>query len=118
MKDKCIALASANKDMVADSIIAKELASGALTEETQDARKEELVAKSMKELSELQKEVEAGDARAPRTPAQVTSPVKVDDNNDGNGIADTNNKETSDNNADAKKTVDDFAKDIVGKLFK
>ena len=118
MKDKCIALASANKDMVADSIIAKELASGALTEEAQDARKEELAAKSMKELAELQKEVEAGDAKAPRTPAQVTSPVKVDDNNDGNGIADTNNKETSDNNADAKKTVDDFAKDIVGKLFK
>ena len=117
MKEKCMALAAANKEMVADGIIAKELASGSLTQENQDARKEELVAKSMKELNELQKETEAGDAKAePRTPAKVTSPVKVDDNNDNNGNADVN-KVTTDNNA-AKKTVDDFAKDIVGKLFK
>jgi TolA-binding protein len=116
MKDKCMTLASANKELVADSIIAKELIAGSVTEETKDARKEELVAKSMKELAELQKEAEAGDAKTPRTPAQVTSPVKVDDNNDDNGKADVN-KETTDNNA-AKKTVDDFAKDIVGKLFR
>ena len=115
MKDKCLALASANKEMVADNIISKELANGSLTEENKDARKEELVAMSMKELADLQKEAEAGDAKTPRTPAQVTSPVKVDDNQNSNGSADAN-KETTDNNA-AKKTVDDFANDIVGKLF-
>lgn len=117
MKDKCMALATANKEMVADGIIAKELASGSLTEDAKDSRKEELIAKSMKELSELQKEAEAGDSKTPRQPAQVASPVKVDDNQDSNGSADASNKETTDNNA-AKKTVDDFAKDIVGKLFK
>lgn len=114
MKDKCMALATANKELVADSIIAKELVGGKVTEETKDARKDELMAKSMKELTELQKD--SVEEKAPRTPAQVTSPVKVDDNNGDNGNADVN-KETTDNNA-AKKTVDDFAKDIVGKLFK
>jgi TolA-binding protein len=114
MKDKCMALATANKELVADSIIAKELVGGKVTEETKDARKDELMAKSMKELAELQKD--SVEEKAPRTPAQVTSPVKVDDNNGDNGNADVN-KETTDNNA-AKKTVDDFAKDIVGKLLR
>ena len=119
MKDKCLALATANKELVADGIIAKELASGSLTKENQDARKEELVSKSMKELNELQKEVEAGDSKAPRTPAQVASPAlanpEKDTNKDSNGSADANIK-TTDNNA--AKNLDDFAKDIVGKLFK
>ena len=114
MKDKCIALATANKELVADGIIAKELAGGKVTEETKDARKEELMAKSMKELAELQKD--SVEEKTPRTPAQVASPVKVDDNNGDNGNADVN-KVTTDNNV-AKKTVDDFANVIVGKLFK
>lgn len=117
MKDKCMALATANKELVADSIIAKELASGSLTDETKDARKAELVAKSMKELNEMQKEVDTSDSKETRQPAQVASPVKVSDNEDGNGKTADVNKKTSDDNA-AKKTVDDFAQDIVGKLFK
>jgi hypothetical protein len=117
MKDKCMALATANKELVADSIIAKELASGSLTDETKDARKAELVAKSMKELNEMQKEADTSDSKETRQPAQVASPVKVSDNEDGNGKTADVNKKTSDDNA-AKKTVDDFAQDIVGKLFK
>ena len=116
-KDKCMALATSNKEMVIDNIIAKELVSGSLTEETKDSRKEELIAKSMKELAEMQKQTE--DAKAPRTPAQVTNPTLANtekDNKDSNGSADASNKETANNNA-AKKTVDDFANDIVGKLF-
>lgn len=118
MKDKCLALATANKELVADGIIAKELVGGKVTDETKDARKEELMAKSMKELAELQKD-SVDEEKAPRTPAQVTNPSLANpekDNNDSNGSADAN-KVTTDNNA-AKKTVDDFAKDIVGKLFK
>lgn len=117
MKEKCMTLATANKELVADGIIAKELASGALTEENKDSRKEELVAKSMKELNDLSKET--SDSKQQRTPAQVTNPTLANpdkDSKDSNGTADTH-KETTDNNA-AKKTVDDFAKDIVGKLFK
>lgn len=119
MKDKCLTLASANKELVADSIIAKELAAGKTTEESKDSRKEALVAMSMKELSDLQKETETGDsAKSSRTPAQVTNPSLANtdkDNKDSNGSADAN-KQTTDNKA--KKTVDDFAKDIVGKLMK
>lgn len=114
MKDKCMALATANKELVADSIIAKEN----IDDGNKDARKEELMAMSMKDLNKLAEEQTTEDSKEPRTPANVTSPIKVDDNNDSNGSADANNKETSDRNADAKKTVDDFAKDIVGKLFK
>jgi len=116
MKDKCLALATANKELVADGIIAKEIAAGTLKDEEKDARKEALVAMSMKDLNKLAEEQTTTDSKEVRKPAQVTSPVKVDDNKDSNGSADTN-KETTDNNA-AKKTVDDFANDIVGKLFK
>ena len=116
MKDKCMALATANKELVADGIIAKELASGVLTQETKDARRDELLGKSMKELNDMQKEADTTDSKEQRQPAQVTSPVKVSDNNDDNGKTADANKETSDDNA-AKKTVDDFAQDIVGKLF-
>ena len=115
MKEKCLTLATANKELVADSIIVKELATGSLTEENKDSRKEELVAMSMKELTELQKDTT--DSKTQRTPAQVASPVKVDDNKDSNGSADANKQKTTDSK-NAKKTVDDFANDIVGKLFK
>lgn len=116
MKEKCMTLASANKELVADGIVAKELASGSLTEDAKDARKQELVAKSMKELNELQKEADTSDSKETRQTAQVASPIKVSDNDNDNGKAADANKETSDDNA-AKKTVDDFAQDIVGKLF-
>lgn len=116
MKDKCLALATANKELVADGIIAKEMAAGTLKEDGKDARKEELVAMSMKDLNKLAEEQTTADSNTVREPAKVTSPVKVDDNKDSNGSADAN-KETTDNKA-AKKTVDDFANDIVGKLFK
>ena len=119
MKEKCMTLATANKELVADSIIAKEMASNSLAEENKDSRKEELLSKSMKELNELQKENKADDNKQVREPAQVTNPTLANpdkDTNDNNGSADVNKKPTDNNNA--KKTVDDFAKDIVGKLLK
>lgn len=115
-KDKCMALATANKELVADGIIAKEIAGGKLQEDGKDARREELIAMSMKDLNKLSEESVTKDA-APRTPAQVTNPTLANpdkENKDSNGTADTD-KSPTDN--DAKKTVDDFANDIVGKLF-
>lgn len=117
LKDKCMTLATANKELVADGIIAKELAAGKVKDEEKDARKEELLAMSMKDLNKLSEEEVVKDA-APRTPAQVTNPTLANpdkDNKDSNGTADTH-KETTDSK-EAKKTVDDFANDIVGKLF-
>lgn len=115
MKEKCVVLATTNKELVVDSIIAKE----SLTEENKDSRREELLGKSMKELNDLQKENETQDTKANRTLANVSNPTLANtqkDNKDSNGKADVN-KETTDNNT-AKKTVEDFANDIVGKLFK
>ncbi len=119
MKDKCLALATVNKELVADSIIAKEIAAGTIKEDAKDTRKEELVAMSMKDLNKLSEEQSTADSNTVRKPAKVTNPTLANpekNTSDSNGSADAN-KETTDNKA-AKKTVDDFANDIVGKLFK
>lgn len=120
LKDKCLALASANKELVADGIIAKELVAGKTTNETKDTRKEELLAMSMKDLNKLSEETVAEDSKQTRNPAHVTSPTLANNessNKDSNGSADTNKTATEDNNK-AKKTVDDFAQDIVSKLVR
>lgn len=116
-KEKCITLASANKELVAESIIEKEIAAGKVQKDSADSRKEELVAMSMKDLNKLKEEQVTKDETTPRTPAQVANPTLANpDVNDSNGSADANKKTTDDNKA--KKTVDDFAKDIVSKLMK
>jgi hypothetical protein len=116
-KEKCVTLATANKELVADGIIAKEIEAGKLQEDAKDDRKKELVAMSMKDLNKLAEEEVAKDAATPRTPAQVTNPTLANpETKDSNGSADANKKTTDDNRA--KKTVDDFAKDIVSKLVK
>lgn len=117
-QEKCMALATANKELVADSIMSKEeLKDNA----AKDARKEELMAMSMKDLNKLMEESTTKDFKEqPRTPAQVTNPTLAnpEDNKDSNGSADTDKKTADSKKVDAKTTVDDFAKDIVGKLFK
>jgi hypothetical protein len=68
---------------------------------------------SMKELNDLS----AKDAKPEtRTPAQVANPTLA---NPDKNASDSRNADAK-NNADkkAKKTVDDFANEIVGKLIK
>lgn len=117
LQDKCMALATANKELVADSVIKQEIEKNILQEDNKDARKQELIALSMKDLNKVAEEVAAKDA-APRTPVQVENPTlanpEKDEVTDSNGTADT---DKSTNNTKAKTTVDDFANDIVGKLF-
>ena len=117
-QEKCMALATANKELVADSIMSKE----ELKDDTaKDTRKKELMAMSMKDLNKLMEESIAKDSKEqPRTPAQVTNPTLAnpEDNKDSNGSADTDKKTADSKKTDTKSTVDDFAKDIVGKLFK
>ena len=117
-QEKCMALATANKELVADSIMSKE----ELKDDTaKDTRKKELMAMSMKDLNKLMEESTANDSKEqPRTPAQVTNPTLAnpEDNKDSNGSADTDKKTADSKKTDTKSTVDDFAKDIVGKLFK
>ena len=114
-KEKCITLATANKELVADSIITKEN----VEDDKKEARKEELLAMSMKDLNKLAEETKVNDDIQHRTPVSVQNPTLANpdkDNKDSNGNADTNKQTTDDNKA--KKTVDDFAKDIVSKLVK
>ena len=117
-QEKCMALATANKELVADSIMSKE----ELKDDTaKDTRKKELMAMSMKDLNKLMEESTAKDSKEQqRIPAQVTNPTLAnpEDNKDSNGSADTDKKTADSKKTDTKSTVDDFAKDIVGKLFK
>ena len=118
LADSKSALEKANKELVADSIMSKE----ELKDDTaKDTRKKELMAMSMKDLNKLMEESTAKDSKEqPRTPAQVTNPTLAnpENNKDSNGSADTDKKTADSKKTDTKSTVDDFAKDIVGKLFK
>lgn len=115
LKDKCLALATANKELVADSIIAKEQ----VADDKIEDRKKELMELSMKELNKLVEDSSAKDDIQHRQPAQVQNPSLANpekNNKDSNGSTDTDKKTTTDNRA--KKTVDDFAQDIIGKLVR
>ena len=117
-QEKCMTLATANKELVSDSIMSKE----DLKDDTaKDTRKKELMAMSMKDLNKLMEESTTKDSKEQqRTPAQINNPTLAnpEDNKDSNGSADTDKKTTDNKKSDVKATVDDFAKDIVGKLFK
>lgn len=117
LQDKCIALATANKELVADSLLANESFEN---DAAKDARKKELMAMSMKDLNKLAESATATDTQR-RTPGKVTNPtmagedpVKDDSSGSGTNTATDSNK----NNNKPAKTVDDFAQDIVGKLLR
>lgn len=111
LKDKCVTLATANKEIVADSIIEKEK----VAEDKKESRKEELMKLSMKELNDLFSK----DSAKPevRQMAKVDNPTLA--NSDAKDAANSGNANSKDNaDKKAKKTVDDFANEIVGKLIK
>ena len=111
MKDKCIALAVSNKELVADSIIQTELTTGTIKEDTKDSRKEELIAMSMKDLNAVM--AKSVDSAPQRQLAKVDNPtLSIDDNIASNGIADTHKT------TDSVKTINNFADDIIKKLVK
>ena len=112
-KDKCITLASTNKELIADGIIKKEK----IADDKKEARKAELLAMSMKDLNKLAEESDTTNNQ-PRTPASVSSPALSlnDDLNVGKDGDESHKKQAV--NVKAKKTVDDFAQDIVNKLVK
>ena len=113
-KQRCVALATANKEVVVDSIIAKE------TFDNDDAkaeRRKDLMVKSMKELKTINADTQQ--ATVQRTQASVKSPcLAVDDpvsNGDNNNVTDTNTNNKLDNQI---KTVDDAAQEVIKRLFK
>lgn len=115
LKEKCIALATANKEMIADGIIEKEIAGNTIAEDAKDSRKEELMKMSVKELNALASDMAKQQAApAPREQAQAQNPTLATEDSNGSDV-DTN--KTADNSK-TKRTVDDFANEIVGKLIK
>lgn len=111
-KEKCVALAEANKGMIIDAYVAKEISVGVIKEDAADARKEELKKMSMKEIDSLE-EPKAAEQK-PREQATVTSPVLSElDSNEAGSKSSAPEAGTADN----LKSVDDYANDIVSKLF-
>jgi len=113
MKDMCLSLATSNKEMVIDNIVSNENASGKLAEDKMAERKTELLAQSMKELNKALEDSKK--VQAPRTPVSVPNPTLAN-NEDSNSHKETEANTIADNKG-AKRNVDDFAKDIVSKLF-
>lgn len=112
-KDKCIALATLNKELIADNVIRAEVLAGSLKEDATDSRKEELLAMSMKDLNAIT--IEGTDTTTQRQPAHVDNPtLPTDDANDSNSKAADTHKKTT----DSIKTIDDFTNDVIKKLVK
>lgn len=117
-KDKCMTLALANKELMVDNIIMKENTASDKIEE----RKNELMEKSAKELEALADNINSS-TQVPeqRHQASVQPPTfgvdGKDARNDDDSSGNTDVKDDADT-GHARKTVEDFANEIVGKLYK
>lgn len=130
MKDQCITLALANKKYVADSVIELEIQKGQLEDAKKEDRSKELLGKSMKDLNAMLEDLKTKDSTKQRETATVTNPALANAGEANTVVTDANgnpvgqseakdadsNKETT--TSDKRETVDDFANDIVKKLFK
>jgi len=105
-KQRCITLATANKEFVVDNIMSAEHFD---SEDAKKERKDSLMIKSMKELKTMQDSI----VKAPRTLANVANPTLATEPKDSN----SNNADT-DTNDNQIVTVDDAAQKIVERLFK
>ena len=114
-RDKCVTLATTNKELVADSILAKETFDD---DEAKDARREDLLSKSMKDLNKIIEESKTKDSKdsneQQRTPGKVQNPNFANEDNNN----DLDDDKVKDSVKNTPKSVDDFANDIVSKLFK
>lgn len=112
-KQRCVALATANKEAIVDSIISKESFEN---DDAKDERRKDLMIKSMKELKSIKASTQQTGVR--RTQASITSPCLAVEDPVSNGIDSTTdaNKTTQDNRN--IKTVNDAAQEVIKRLFK
>ena len=109
-KQRCVALATANKETVVDSIIENEKFD---TEDAKEERRKELMIKSMKDLKTIKSSAQTQNVQ--RTMASVSSPcLAVEQTNDSNSNT-NNDTEKQDNRI---KTVNDAAQEVIERLFK
>lgn len=114
LKQRCIALATANKEAVVDNIMSKESFE---TEDAKAERKKDLMIKSMKDLKAMQDNL--SQASVQRTQASVKSPcLAVDDPTSNNNASNGNTADTDTKDNQKIVTVDDAAQDIIKRLFK
>ena len=107
-KQRCVTLATANKEAIVDNIISKETFE---TDDAKEERKKELMMKSMKDLKAMEP--------VQRTVASVTSPCLATEDHE-------NQKESNGNTTDTNKqennqkivTVNDAAQEVIKRLFK
>ena len=113
-KQRCVALATANKEAIVDSIVAKETFEN---DDAKEERKKDLMVKSMKELKTIKASTQRSNVQ--RTQASITSPCLAVEDPAGNGAdsATDTNKTTQDNHNNIK-TVDDAAQEVIKRLFK
>lgn len=113
-KQRCVALATANKEAIVDSIVAKETFEN---DDAKEERKKDLMVKSMKELKTIKASVQQSSVQ--RTQASIASPCLAVEDPAGNGAdsATDTNKTTQDNHNNIK-TVDDAAQEVIKRLFK
>jgi chromosome segregation ATPase len=112
-KQRCVALATANKEAIVDSIVAKEVFEN---DDAKEERKKDLMVKSMKELKTIKSSVQQSNVQ--RTQASITSPCLATEGPTDNATdsATDINKTTKDNHD--IKTVDDAAQEVIKRLFK
>lgn len=112
-KQRCVALATANKEAIVDGIISKESFEN---DDAKDERRKDLMIKSMKELKSIKASMQQTGVQ--RTQASITSPcLAVEDpaSNGTDSATDTNKATQNNRNI---KTVDDAAQEVIKRLFK
>ena len=109
-KERCVALATTNKEYVVDGIISKESFE---TEDKKIERKKDLMVKSMKELKTIVAEstVKVRDLAHVDNPCLATEPKDSVSNS-------TNTADTDINDSKSIKSVDDAAQQIISKIIK
>lgn len=134
MKDQCIELALANKKLIADQIIELEISKKKLEDSKSEERGKELLGQSMKDLQEtldsLKKNETSTTADSQRQPAQIQNPTLANDGEQNSSVVDANgnpigsktedskNQKANVEDSNKKKSVDDYANDIIKKISK
>lgn len=123
-KDQCVELAIANKGLIADKVIELEKVGGKLEDAKVEARKQELIGLSMKDLTVTLEASKIVDAQ-PRTPvAPVVNPTMASGgeknstivDNDGNPVAKDSTTEEKAKDSNKSTSIDDIANNIISKL--
>lgn len=110
-KQRCVALATANKEAIVDSIIVKEAFEN---DDAKEERKKDLMIKSMKELKTIKANEQQSNVQ--RTQASISSPCLATEGPADNAT-DSATDVTAKDNHDIK-TVDDAAQEVIKRLFK